>query len=161
MCCVYRLQTMIWKYAKLSYHLPLIDSATLRHGVGKCICMCLIDDLKLNHSRIWLYIEHQIFSLLIYPKQKLSNQITQTEIVFKPLIFFFKKKKKIPIEVLADWWWEVSITKVVASQIPLSLSYKCFVNLRCFILVIVKLCISFNNLQHFRVSLSLPRALYS
>ena len=53
-------------------------SATLRHDVGKCVCMCLIDDLKLNHGRIWFYIEHQIFSLLIviYPKQKLTNQIT-------------------------------------------------------------------------------------
>ena len=46
MCCVYRLQTMIWKYAKLSYHLPLIDHVILEYGVGKCICMCLIDDLK-------------------------------------------------------------------------------------------------------------------
>ena len=40
------------------YRLILIDSATLRHGVGKCVCMCLIDDLKLNHGRIWLYIAY-------------------------------------------------------------------------------------------------------
>ena len=39
-------------YVQLSDHLPLIDTATLRHGVGKCVCMCLINDLKLNHGRI-------------------------------------------------------------------------------------------------------------
>ena len=54
-----------------------IDNATLRYGVGKCVCMCLIDDLKLNHDRINMaLIAHQIFSLLIYPKQKLTNQMT-------------------------------------------------------------------------------------
>ena len=53
------------------------ERVTLRHDVGKCVSMYLIDDLKLNHGRIWFYIAYQIFSLLIYPKQKLSNQITQ------------------------------------------------------------------------------------
>ena len=65
-----------WNESILSDHLPLIDSATLKHGVGKCVCMCLTNDLKLNHGRIWLYIVYQIFSLLIYSKQKLSKQIT-------------------------------------------------------------------------------------
>ena len=51
------------------------------------------------------------------------------------------------------------MTDVVAPQIHLLLSYKYFVNLKYFILVIVKQCFSFNNLQHFRVSLSLPIAL--
>ena len=78
LCCVHIFHTMKWKYAQVSYHLLLIDSATLRHDMGKCVVMCFIDDLKLNHGRIWLYIAYQIFFLLIYPKQKLSNQITQT-----------------------------------------------------------------------------------
>jgi len=53
------------------------------------------------------------------------------------------------------------MTKVAVPHIPLSLSYKCCVNLRFFILVIVKQCNSFNNSQHFRVSLSLSKALPS
>ena len=50
--------------------------------------------------------------------------------------------------------------EVVALQILLSLSYKFFVNLMSFILVIVKQCISFNRLQHFCVSLFLSSALF-
>ena len=76
--CVHIFHTMKWKYVQLSHHLLLIDSVTFKHDMGKCVCIYLIDDLKLNHGRIWLYIAHQIFSLLIYPKQKLPNQITQT-----------------------------------------------------------------------------------
>ena len=30
----------------LSHRLPLIDNMSLRHSVGKYVCMCLIDDLK-------------------------------------------------------------------------------------------------------------------
>ena len=98
-------------------------SAILRHDVGKCVCMCLIDDLKLNHSRILLYIAHQIFSLLIYPtklpkpKSYLSAQ--------------FKRKKKIPLGVSTScWWWEASLMDMVTPQISLSLSLslKCFVS---------------------------------
>ena len=55
------------------------------------------------------YFVHQIFSLLIYSKQKLSNQITQTKVIFKPLIKNIKK-----LLVAAWWWWEASMTKVVA-----------------------------------------------
>ena len=62
-------------------------SAILRHDVGKCVCMCLIDDLKLNHSRILLYIAHQIFSLLIYPT-KLPKPKSYLSAQFK------RKKKK-------------------------------------------------------------------
>ena len=62
-------------YVQLSDHLPLIDSATLRHGVGKCVCMCFINDLKLNHGRIWLYIAHKIFSLLIYSKKNYATKL--------------------------------------------------------------------------------------
>ena len=51
------------------------------------------------------------------------------------------------------------MTEVEAPQIPLPLSYKCFVNLRSFILVILKYFISFNNPQHFCVFLSLSRSL--
>ena len=92
--CVHIFHTMKWKYVHLSDRLPLIDCATLWHGLDKCVCMCLIDDLKLNHGRIWFYIVHQILSLLIYPKQKLSNQITQTEIIFKPLNLKGEREKK-------------------------------------------------------------------
>ena len=49
---------------------------------------------------------HQIFSLLIYPKQKLSNQITETKIIFKPLI---KNNKKITLSglmVVGDQYYE-------------------------------------------------------
>ena len=49
--------------------------------------------------------------------------------------------------------------KVVAPQILLSLSYKCSVKLRPFILVVVKQFILCNSPQHFCVSLSLPNAL--
>ena len=94
LCCVHIFHTIKWKYVKLSHHLLFIDSVTLKHDVGKCVCMYLIDDLKLNHGKIWLYIAHQIFSLLIYPKQKLSNQIIETYIIFKPLILKRKKEKK-------------------------------------------------------------------
>jgi len=51
------------------------------------------------------------------------------------------------------------MTEVVAPQIPLFLSYKYFVNLKSFILVIVKQCALFIRPQYFRVSQSLPRAL--
>ena len=51
LCCVHIFHTMKWKYVQFSDCFPLIDSATLRYGVGKCVCMCLIDDLKLNHGR--------------------------------------------------------------------------------------------------------------
>ena len=61
---------MKWKYAQLSNRISLIDSAILRHGVGKCVCMCFIDDLKLNHGRIWFYIAHQIFISTYIPKTK-------------------------------------------------------------------------------------------
>ena len=64
--------------------------------------MCPVDDLKLNHGRIWFYITHQILSLLIYPKQKLSNQITQTEIIFKPLILKREREKKKTVGVLVS-----------------------------------------------------------
>ena len=76
LCCVHIFHTMKWKYAQHSHRILFIDSATLRHDVDKYVFMYLINDLKLNHGRIWLYIAHQIFSLLIYPKQKLTNQIT-------------------------------------------------------------------------------------
>ena len=69
-------------------------------------------------------------------------------------------KKKIPVEISAAWWWwEANMKKVVAPQILLSLSYKCSVKLRPFILVVVKQFILCNSPQHFCVSLSLPNAL--
>ena len=76
LCYVHIFHTMKWKHAHLSDRLPLINSATLRHGVGNCVYICLIDNLKLNYSRMWFYIVYYIFFLLKYPKQKLSNQIT-------------------------------------------------------------------------------------
>ena len=46
-------------------------------------------------------------------------------------------------------------------QVHFSLFYKYFVNLKPFMLVIVKQCISFSNPHYFCISLSLPRALSS
>ena len=56
--CVHIFHTMKWKFVQLSDRFPLIDNVTLWHGLDKCVCMCLIDDLKLNHGRIWFYIVH-------------------------------------------------------------------------------------------------------
>ena len=50
--------------------------------------------------------------------------------------------------------------EVVASHIFLSLSYKCFINLGFFILVIVKQYVSFNNPQYFHVSQSFSLGCY-
>ena len=52
---------------------------------------------------------------------------------------------------LAWWWWEASQHDDGGgpSDSFLSLSYKCFVYLKFFILVIVKQCISFNNQKYF------------
>ena len=47
LCCVHIFHTMKWKYVQFSYCLSLIDSAVSKHGVGKCVCICLIDYLKL------------------------------------------------------------------------------------------------------------------
>ena len=60
----------------------------------KCVCMCLIDNLKLNHGRIWLYIAHQIFSLLIYQKKKKKNYPTKLPKPKSYLSPYFKRKKE-------------------------------------------------------------------
>ena len=65
----------------------------LRHGVGKCVCMCFIDDLKLNHIRIWLYIAHQIFSLILYQKKKKKNYPIKLPKPKSYLSPYLKKKK--------------------------------------------------------------------
>ena len=92
LCYVHIFHTMKWKHAHLSDRLPLINSATLRHGVSKCVCMCLIDDLKLNHDRIWLYIVHQIFSLLYNQNKNYPTKLPKPKSYLSPE---FKKEKKI------------------------------------------------------------------
>ena len=70
LCCVHIFHTMKWKYAQLSHCLLLIDGMPLKQDTGKCVCIYLIDDLKLNHDRIWFYIAHQIFLSTYIPKTK-------------------------------------------------------------------------------------------
>ena len=97
LCYVHIFHTMKWKYAKLFDRLPFIDSAIFRHGVDKCVCMCLIDDLKLNHDRIWLTL-HTKYSLYLYtqnkkyqtklPKTHMSTIIIQLKYHHAPLAWW-------------------------------------------------------------------------
>ena len=56
-------------YVQLSHCHPPIDSSTLKHGVGKCICMCLIDDLKLIIVE-YDFTLHTKYSLYLYTQKE-------------------------------------------------------------------------------------------